>query len=401
MTSSVDAGASSHGTGTEALETLAIHAGQAPDPVHGAVMQPIVLSSTFAQPEPGKPLRYDYSRSGNPTREALESCLAALEGGGYGFAFASGCAAATTLLHTLKPGEHVVCGDDVYGGTYRLFKQVLEPFGVHASFVDLRSDAALISALRPETRLIWLESPTNPMLRLADIRVIADVAKARQLRLVVDNTFASPVLQSPLRLGADVVLHSTTKYVNGHSDVVGGALVTSDSELAQRLKYLQNAMGGVPSPMDCYLVLRGIKTLPLRMERHVQTATELARRLEAAPGVQRVHYPGLPSHPQHELAARQMRGGGGIVTVELEGGLPAASALLRSLRYFALAESLGGVESLAEHPAIMTHASIPEPVRRASGITDGLIRLSVGLEHVEDLWRDLAQGLAAAKEVTS
>jgi cystathionine gamma-synthase/cystathionine gamma-lyase len=397
MTSSI----SGHGAASEALETLAIHAGQKPDPVHGAVMQPIVLSSTFAQPEPGKPLRYDYSRSGNPTREALESCLAALEGGRFGFAFASGCAAATTLLHTLKPGDHVVCGDDVYGGTYRLFKHVLEPFGVQASFVDLTREQALLDALRPESRMIWLESPTNPMLRLADIRAVADIAGARRVQLVVDNTFASPVLQSPLRLGADVVLHSTTKYVNGHSDAVGGALVTSDEELAKRVRFLQNAMGAVPSPMDCYLVLRGIKTLPLRMERHVQTASELARRLERQPGVVRVHYPGLPSHPQHELARRQMRGPGGIVTLELHGGVPAASAFLRALEYFALAESLGGVESLAEHPAIMTHASIPEAARRASGITDGLIRLSVGLEHIDDLWRDLEHGLAEARKVTS
>lgn len=398
MTSSSAATFAGQDLQSSAFETLAIHAGQHPDPVHGAVMQPIVLSSTFAQPEPGRPLRYDYSRSGNPTREALETCLAALEGGKFGFAFASGCAAATTLLHTLKPGDHVVCGDDVYGGTYRLFARVLEPFGVRASFVDLRDLEALRTALRPETRLIWLETPTNPMLRLADIEAVAGVARERALRLLVDNTFASPILQSPLRLGADVVLHSTTKYVNGHSDVVGGALITSDAELAQQLRFLQNAMGGVPSPMDCYLVLRGIKTLPLRMQRHVQTATELAQRLEQQPGVSRVHYPGLPSHPQHALALRQMRGGGGIVTVELEGGVPAASAFLKALRYFALAESLGGVESLAEHPAIMTHASIPEAVRRASGISDGLIRLSVGIEHVEDLWSDLQQALNRARE---
>jgi cystathionine gamma-synthase/cystathionine gamma-lyase len=399
MTSSTAAADAGHGVPSVAFETLAIHAGQQPDPVHGAVMQPIVLSSTFAQPEPGKPLRYDYSRSGNPTREALETCLAALEGGSFGFAFASGCAAATTLLHTLKPGDHVVCGDDVYGGTYRLFARVLEPFGVHASFVDLRSEQALLGAIRKETRLIWLETPTNPMLRLADIRLVADISRQHQLRLVVDNTFASPILQSPLALGADVVLHSTTKYVNGHSDVVGGALITSDQELAQRLRFLQNAMGAVPSPMDCYLVLRGIKTLPLRMQRHVQSAGELAKRLEQQQGVARVHYPGLVSHPQHALAQRQMRGGGGIVTFEIEGGVPAASAFLRALRYFALAESLGGVESLAEHPAIMTHASIPEAVRRASGISDGLIRLSVGIEHVEDLWTDLDRALAEARKV--
>jgi cystathionine beta-lyase/cystathionine gamma-synthase len=401
MTSSSTAADAGHGVPSEAFETLAIHAGQRPDPVHGAVMQPIVLSSTFAQPEPGKPLRYDYSRSGNPTREALEECLAALEGGQFGFAFASGCAAATTLLHSLKPGDHVVCGDDVYGGTYRLFARVLEPFGVQTSFVDLRNEAALRAGLRAETRMIWLETPTNPMLRLADIQLIGTIARQHGLRLVVDNTFASPILQSPLRLGADVVLHSTTKYINGHSDVVGGALITSDPELAQRLRFLQNAMGAVPSPMDCYLVLRGIKTLPLRMQRHVESATALARRLEQHPAVTRVHYPGLPSHPQHELALRQMRGGGGIVTLEVAGGVPAASAFLRALRYFALAESLGGVESLAEHPAIMTHASIPEAVRRASGISDGLVRLSVGIEHVEDLWSDLQQALARAQEASS
>jgi cystathionine beta-lyase/cystathionine gamma-synthase len=401
MTSSSAAADADHGVPSKAFETLAIHAGQRPDPVHGAVMQPIVLSSTFAQPEPGRPLRYDYSRSGNPTREALEACLAALEGGKFGFAFASGCAAATTLLHTLKPGDHVVCGDDVYGGTYRLFARVLEPFGVHASFVDLRSEEALLAAIRSETRMIWLETPTNPMLRLADIQLVASIARHHRVRLVVDNTFASPILQSPLALGADVVLHSTTKYVNGHSDVVGGALITSDAELSERLRFLQNAIGAVPSPMDCYLVLRGIKTLPLRMQRHVASATELAQRLEQHPAVSRVHYPGLSSHPQHELCLRQMRGGGGIVTVEIDGGVPAASACLRALRYFALAESLGGVESLAEHPAIMTHASIPEAVRRASGITDGLIRLSVGIEHVDDLWSDLEQALARARGVAS
>jgi cystathionine beta-lyase/cystathionine gamma-synthase len=396
MTSSQD---SNEGTGAAArIETLAIHAGQAPDPVHGAVMPPIVLSSTFAQPEPGKPLRYDYSRSGNPTRESLESCLAALEGAKFGFAFASGCAAATTLLHTLGPQDHVVCGDDVYGGTYRLFARVMEPLGIRTTFVDLRDTSKLEAALRPETRLVWLETPTNPMLRLADIEAVSSVTCARRLRLVVDNTFASPMLQRPLELGADVVLHSTTKYVNGHSDVVGGALLTSDDELAARLKFLQNAIGAVPSPMDCYLVLRGIKTLPLRMQRHVETASELAQRLESEPGVLRVHYPGLASHPQHELARRQMRGGGGIITLEIAGGIPAASEFLKSLEYFALAESLGGVESLAEHPAIMTHASIPAEVRRASGISDGLVRLSVGLEHIEDLWRDLKRSLARARE---
>ncbi len=382
------------------LETLAIHAGQEPDPVHGAVMPPITLSTTFAQPEPGKPLRFDYSRSGNPTRAALESCLAALEHAPFGFAFASGCAAATTLLHTLSPGDHVVCGDDVYGGTYRLLQHAATALGIRTTTVDATDAAAFAAALRPETKLAWLESPTNPLLKLADIARIAAYTAERGVRLVVDNTFASPALQNPLDLGADIVLHSTTKYINGHSDVVGGVLVTRDTALAERLRFLQNALGAVPSPFDCYLVLRGVKTLPVRMQRHVETASELARRLEEHPGVARVLYPGLRSHPQHELALTQMRGGGGIISVVLRGGEPSARRFLTSLRWFALAESLGGVESLAEHPALMTHASIPKEKREAIGIGDGLVRLSVGLEHVEDLWADLEQGLAAAHRGT-
>jgi cystathionine gamma-lyase len=378
------------------IETLAIHAGQSPDPTHGAVMTPVVLSSTFAQPEPGKPLRYDYSRSGNPTREALEGCLAALEGGAHGFAFASGCGGATTLLHTLSPGDHVVCGDDVYGGTYRLMRRVMEPFGIGVTFADLRTTEALERALTAKTRMIWLETPTNPLLRLADIESLSAVGKQRGIPVVVDNTFASPVLQRPLDLGASAVLHSTTKYINGHSDVVGGAIVTSDERIAERLKFLQNAMGAVPSPFDCYQVLRGVKTLPVRMQRHVESATDLARRLEKARGVARVHYPGLESHPQHALARKQMKGGGGMISVELEGGLDEARRFLSSLRIFTLAESLGGVESLAEHPAIMTHASIPADVRRELGIGDTLVRLSVGIEHVDDLWDDLERGLHAA-----
>jgi len=380
-----------------AFETLAVHAGQEPDPVSGAVMEPIVLATTFAQPEPGKPLRFDYSRSGNPTRAALEACLAALEGGASAFAFASGCAAATTLLHTLRPGDHVVCGDDVYGGTYRLFEKVLRPLGIEASFVDLRDPAHLEGALTGRTRMVWLETPTNPLLRLVDIRAAADLVRPREIPLVVDNTFASPALQRPLALGATVVLHSTTKYINGHSDVVGGALVTSDPELAKRLAFLQNAIGAVPGPMDCYLVLRGIKTLAVRMQRHGETAAELARRLQGAAGVQRVHYPGLPSHPQHALCRRQMPSGGGMIGVELEGDLDHARRFLRALRLFTLAESLGGVESLVEIPALMTHASIPRERRQALGITDSLIRLSVGLEHVDDLWHDLEGGLHAAR----
>jgi len=380
-----------------AFETLAVHAGQEPDPASGAVMEPIVLATTFAQPEPGKPLRFDYSRSGNPTRAALEACLAALEGGATGFAFASGCAAATTLLHTLRPGDHVVCGDDVYGGTYRLFEAVLRPLGIEASFVDLRDPAHLEGALTAHTRMVWLETPTNPLLRLVDIRAAADLVRPRGIPLVVDNTFASPALQRPLALGATVALHSTTKYVNGHSDVVGGALVTGDPELAKRLAFLQNAIGAVPSPMDCYLVLRGIKTLAIRMERHSETAAELARRLEGAAGVRRVHYPGLPRHPQHALCRRQMSSGGGMISVELEGSLDHARRFLGALRIFTLAESLGGVESLVEIPALMTHASIPRERRETLGITDSLIRLSIGLEHVDDLWGDLEGGLDAAR----
>ncbi len=379
------------------FETLAIHGGQEPDPLHGAVMQPIVLASTFAQPEPGKPRRFDYSRSGNPTRAALEAQLAVLEGGDAAFAFASGCAAATTLLHTLRPGDHVLCGDDVYGDTHRIFATVLGPLGIEATFADLSSLDAVERALEPRTRMIWIETPSNPMLKLVDIAAVSELARARGIRVVVDNTFASPVLQRPLALGATVVLHSTTKYVNGHSDVVGGALVTSDEELIPRLRHLQNAIGAVPSPMDCYLVLRGIKTLPLRMRRHVESAAELARRLEGASGVSRVHYPGLASHPQHELARRQMRGPGGMIAVELEGGLDEAKRFLGALEIFTLAESLGGVESLAEHPALMTHASIPAEQRRALGIGDSLVRLSVGLEHVDDLWRDLEHALRAMR----
>jgi cystathionine beta-lyase/cystathionine gamma-synthase len=378
------------------IDTLAIHAGQEPDPVHAAVMQPIVLSSTFAQAEPGKPKRYEYSRSGNPTREALESCLAALEGGSRGFAFASGSAATLTLLSRLRPGEHVVSGDDVYGGTFRLFDKVVKPLGIETTFVDMRDLTRIEAAIRPSTRLVWMETPTNPMLKLFDIRAIAGLARARGLPLVVDSTFASPVLQRPLELGASVVMHSNTKYINGHSDVVGGALVTSDAEIAESLTFLQNAIGAVPSPMDCYLVLRGIKTLPVRMRQHSAAALELARRLEAAGGVVRVHYPGLASHPDHELCRRQMASAGGMISVDLAGGLDASRRFLSALRIFTLAESLGGVESLAEHPAIMTHASIPAEIRQAGGIGDGLVRLSVGLEGVEDLWQDLERALAAA-----
>ncbi|MEO8906136.1 MAG: PLP-dependent aspartate aminotransferase family protein, partial [Polyangiaceae bacterium] len=367
-----------------------------PDPIHGAVMPPVVMASTFAQPEPGKPLKYDYSRSGNPTRAALEGALAALEGGSRGFAFSSGCAAATTLLHTLRAGDHVVSGDDVYGGTFRLFDKVMKPFGIESDFVDLTDLSRLEAAITPKTRFVWFETPTNPTLKLADIAAISAVAARRGVRVVVDNTFATPVLQQPLSLGATVVLHSTTKYINGHSDVVGGALITSDPELCERIAFFQNAIGAVPSPMDCYLVMRGIKTLPVRMRAHVAGASEIAARLAAHPGVSKVHYPGLASHPQHALAARQMSGPGGMISVDLATDLNGSRKFLQALRIFALAESLGGVESLAEHPALMTHASIPAENRKTLGISDTLVRLSVGIENVEDLWHDLQGALAAA-----
>ena len=377
---------------SRAFSTLVIHAGQEPDPATGAVMQPIVLSSTFAQPAPGQPLKYDYSRSGNPTRDALEACVAALEYGEHGFAFASGTAASLTLLNVLKPGDEILCGDDLYGGTVRLFDQVLAPFGLVGRRHDLSNLDAVEKAVTPRTRMIWFETPTNPMLKIFDIEALAKVARVHNLILVVDNTFASPALQSPLKLGADVVVHSTTKYINGHSDVVGGAVVTSNEQLAERLRFLQNAMGAVPSPMDCYFVLRGIKTLSLRMERHSQSAMTIAERLEAHAGVSRVIYPGLPSHPDHAICKKQMRAGGGMISIDLADASKTAE-FLQTLELFKLAESLGGVESLAEYPAGMTHASVPEKERQKLGIGDGLVRLSVGIEDVEDLWADLDRGL--------
>ncbi|MFT3927384.1 MAG: cystathionine gamma-synthase [Myxococcales bacterium] len=378
------------------LDTLAIHAGQSPDPTTGAVMPPIVLSSTFAQEGPGKHKGFEYARSDNPTRRTLEHCLASLEGAAYGLAFASGCGAMNTLLSTLRPGDHVVACDDVYGGTFRLLDKVFQPFGIETTWVDLSDMSRLSSALRPSTKFVWLETPTNPMLKLLDIRAAARVTKAQGIKLVVDNTFATPMLQQPLRMGADVVVHSTTKYLNGHSDVVGGAILTSDEDLITKLRFLQNAQGAVPSPFDCFLVLRGVKTLPVRMERHCKTAHALASWLEQQPEIERVYYPGLASHPQHALGEAQMRGFGGMISFVIKGGLPAARALLESVRIFVCAESLGGVESLIEHPALMTHGSIPRETREAIGIGDGLIRISVGLEAESDLRADLAQGLKAA-----
>lgn len=382
------------------FDTLCIHAGQEPDPGTGAVMTPIVLASTFAQERPGVHKGYDYGRAGNPTRAALEACLAALEGANHGIAFGSGCGAMTTLLLTLKSGDHVLVGDDVYGGTFRIFDKVLKDFGISATFIDMSDPSAVAAAVRPETRMIWLETPSNPMLKVFDIAAIADVARARGVPLTVDNTFATPALQSPLALGATAVVHSTTKYLNGHSDVIGGAVLTSDDALGERLHFLQKAVGAVPSPFDCYLVLRGLKTLGVRMQKHVASATAIAHKLEAHSQVKKVYYPGLPSHPQHALATRQMRGPGGMISVEIHGGLPAAAAFLGALRVFVCAESLGGVESLAEHPAIMTHASVPREAREAVGIGDGLLRLSVGIEDVDDLLDDLDRGFAAARALS-
>jgi cystathionine gamma-lyase len=379
------------------FETLAIHAGQPPDPRTGAVMTPIYLSSTFAQEGPGKHKGYEYSRSGNPTRDALEGCYAALEGARHGFAFASGLAASDAVLHLLEAGDHVLASDDVYGGTFRILDKVYKRHGIGFDQVDMTDLAAVERAFKPTTRLVWIESPTNPLLKIADVAAVARLARARGATSVVDNTFATPYLQRPLELGADLAIHSATKYLNGHSDVVGGAAMTNDDPLAERLRFVQNAAGGVPSPMDCYLVLRGLKTLAVRMERHAEGAMKIARWLEGHAQVERVLYPGLPSHPQHALAKRQQRGFGGMLAFVIRGGLPAARAFLETVRVFACAESLGGVESLIEHPAIMTHASIPAEQRAALGIADGLIRVSVGLEHVDDLVADLEAGFAAAR----
>ncbi|HET8541160.1 MAG TPA: cystathionine gamma-synthase [Anaeromyxobacter sp.] len=379
------------------LETLAIHAGQAPDPATGAIMTPVYLTSTYVQDGPGVHKGFEYSRTRNPTRDALQGCLAALEGARHGLAFASGLAATDAILHLLGAGDHVLYSDDVYGGTFRLFDKVFRRLGLAFDAVDMSDPRNVERSLRSETRLVWIESPTNPMLKLVDLAEVARIARAHGARTVVDNTFATPFFQRPLALGIDAVVHSTTKYLNGHSDVVGGAVLTSDDALHERLAFLQNAVGGVPGPLDAFLVLRGLKTLHVRMARHAENALALARFLEGHPQVEKVTYPGLPSHPQHALAARQMTGFGGMLTFVIRGGLPAATAFLRAVRIFACAESLGGVESLIEHPAIMTHASVPRDVRERLGIADGLIRISAGIENVADLVADLEVGFLAAK----
>jgi cystathionine gamma-lyase len=378
-----------------ALATRAIHAGQSPDPSTGAVMTPIYATSTYVQQSPGVHQGYEYSRSHNPTRFAWERCIADLEGGTRGFAFASGLAATATVLDMLDSGSHVVCMDDVYGGTYRLFERVRRrSAGLDFSFVDLDDPAALEAAIRPNTRLIWCETPTNPMLKLVDLARLGEFARRRGIWLVVDNTFSSPVVQRPLGYGATMVMHSATKYLNGHSDMVGGVVVVGDdAEVAEKLAFLQNAVGGIQGPFDSFLALRGVKTLSLRMRAHCANALELAGWLEAHPKVERVIYPGLASHPQHALARRQMHGFGGIVSVYVKGGLAETRAMMERCRLFALAESLGGVESLINHPAIMTHASVPPEIRARLGIHDNLVRLSVGVEDVEDLRAELADAL--------
>ena len=375
------------------IETLAIHAGQAPDPSTGAVMTPIYQTSTYVQQGVGQHQGYDYARSGNPTRTALETCLAALEGARHGLAFASGMAAIDNLCKLLNPGDHVLAGDDVYGGTFRLFDKQYAKYGIEFSYVDSTDLTALRAALRPNTRWVWLETPTNPRLKVADLRAIAQAAHAADpaIRVIVDSTFATPYLQQPLALGCDVVVHSTTKYLGGHSDVVGGAVLTSDAELYARLKFLQNAAGAVPGPLDCFLVLRGLKTLAVRMDRHSENALAVAQYLSDHPRVTDVIYPGLEGHPQYQVARRQMRSGGGMISMLVQGGEPAARALATRTRLFALAESLGGVESLIELPAAMTHGSTQgSPLE----VDPGLIRLSVGLENKDDLIADLAQALA-------
>ncbi|WP_324710713.1 cystathionine gamma-synthase [Pseudomonas citronellolis] len=376
--------------------TRVIHAGQAPDPSTGALMPPIYANSTYLQDSPGVHKGLDYGRSHNPTRWALERCVADLEGGSKAFAFASGLAAISATLELLDAGSHIVSGNDIYGGTFRLFERVRRRSAGHEfSFVDITDIGAIEAALRPETRMVWIETPSNPLLRLADLEAIARLCRSRGILCVADNTFASPRIQRPLELGFDVVVHSTTKYLNGHSDVIGGIAVVGDNpELAERLGFLQNAVGAIAGPFDAFLTLRGVKTLALRMERHCANALELAQWLERQPQVARVHYPGLPSHPQHELAKRQMNGFGGMISMDLATDLAGSKRFLENVRIFALAESLGGVESLIEHPAIMTHATIPPATRAELGIGDALVRLSVGVEDVEDLRADLAQALA-------
>lgn len=378
-----------------AFATRAIHAGQSPDPTTGAVMQPIYATSTYAQESPGVHKGYEYARTQNPTRMAFERCVADLENGVQGFAFASGLAASATILDTLEAGSHVIALDDLYGGTYRLFERVRKhSAGLQFTFLDMADPSAIEAAIQSNTKMIWVESPSNPLLKLVDLARVAAIARQHNLVAVADNTFATPFVQRPLDHGFDLVVHSVTKYLNGHSDMVGGMVVVREAgALCEKLAFLQNAVGSILGPFDSFLALRGLKTLPLRMERHCSSALKIAGWLESLPEVEKVIYPGLPSHPQHELACRQMKGHGGMVSFVLKGGLDRSRRFLEQLQIFACAESLGGVESLAEHPAIMTHASIPADIRQSLGISDGLVRLSVGVEAVEDLMDDITQAL--------
>jgi cystathionine gamma-lyase len=384
-------------TNTDKLgfDSRTIHAGQPPEPVTGAVMTPVFLTSTYAQKSPGVHSGYEYSRTHNPTRQALERCMASLEGGTHGFAFASGLGALTTVCSLFNAGDHIVFSDDVYGGTFRLFDKVMKRLGMQFTAVDMSNATNVEKAITPKTKMIWVESPTNPMLKLADIAAISKIAHKTGALCAVDNTFMSPYFQRPLELGADLVLHSTTKYINGHSDVVGGMVVVKEQGLADRLAFLQNAMGVVAGPMDCFLVTRGLKTLSIRMRAHEKSAMHLAKWLESHPKVDRVIYPGLESHPQHALAKKQMSGFGGMITFFIKGDLAACRRFLETVSVFTLAESLGGVESLVDHPAIMTHASIPAETRKSLGIDDNLVRLSVGIEDLSDLQKDLEAALAA------
>ena len=375
------------------FETVAIHAGERPDVAFGAVSVPIYQTSTFVFEDVGKTKGYDYSRTANPTRKVLEDTIAQLEGGKAGFAFTTGMAAETTVIHLLKAGDHVISGDDVYGGTYRLFQNVMQDFGLEFTFLRMDSRQAIEDAIKPNTRMLWLETPSNPLLNIVDVEMVVDIAQKHNILTVIDNTFATPYFLRPIEYGVDLVVHSTTKYLNGHCDVVGGAVVTTTDELTEKIQFLLNAMGTCASPFDCWLVLRGIETLPVRMKRHEENAIAVANYLKDHPSVRRVLYPGLESHPRHEIAKRQMKGFGGIVSFELKGTIEAVNNFLKRIKVFALAESLGGVASLAEHPATMTHASMPKEHREKVGITDELIRLSVGLENIDDLIEDLSQAL--------
>ncbi len=371
------------------FSTRAIHAGQSPDPTTGAIMTPLYLSSTYVQESPGVHKGWEYSRTHNPTRKAFENCIACLESGKFGFAFASGCAATTTILHMLKQGDHVVAMDDMYGGSFRLFDKVLRHNGLEFTYADLTNTENFTKAIKSNTKMVWIETPTNPTLKLADIRKISAKAHEKGILVVVDNTFMSPYFQTPLKLGADIVVHSVTKYIGGHSDVVGGAAVTASPEIAEKLAFLSNSMGGIMGAFDAFMCLRSLKTLPLRMKAHAENAKKIADFLAAHPKVEKVIYPGLKSHPQYQLAQEQMNGPGGMITFYIKGGMSAARTFLENVNVFALAESLGGVESLIEHPAIMTHASVPAEQRKLLGIDDSLIRLSVGVEDVADLLGDL------------